>query len=111
MISVIIPVGRIDKILSETRRRLSQVQHPLEVLLVGDQNTIQHLKQEHPAEKVLYTTKVGRGYACALGARNASGSTLVFLHSDTILPQDWYETVQDALKDTKISGGGFSLSF
>jgi len=53
----------------------------------------------------------GRGSQMNAGAKLAKGETLLFLHSDTRLPEDALERVGDALDDEKVCGGNFSLTF
>jgi len=53
----------------------------------------------------------GRGSQMNAGAKLAKGETLLFLHSDTRLPEDALELVTGALVDEKVCGGNFSLIF
>jgi rSAM/selenodomain-associated transferase 2 len=53
----------------------------------------------------------GRGSQMNAGAKLAKGETLLFLHSDTRLPEDALERIGAALDDEKVCGGNFSLTF
>jgi rSAM/selenodomain-associated transferase 2 len=53
----------------------------------------------------------GRGSQMNAGAKLTKGETLLFLHSDTRLPEDALERVGDALDDENVCGGNFSLIF
>lgn len=52
-------------------------------------------------------SKPGRGIQQNVGARAARGSVLVFLHADTLLPDDFPRKVADALARPGVSGGAF----
>jgi rSAM/selenodomain-associated transferase 2 len=60
-------------------------------------------------DKVLVTGK-GRGLQMNLGARNAAGEILLFLHADCTLPEGGFRMIRQALKDSRVSAGAFDLS-
>ncbi len=45
------------------------------------------------------------------GAKIAKNDILLFLHADTILPNDFYKLIIQTLKNKQISAGAFDLSF
>ncbi|MHC4871314.1 MAG: TIGR04283 family arsenosugar biosynthesis glycosyltransferase [Planctomycetota bacterium] len=51
----------------------------------------------------------GRGRQMNKGAELATGEILLFLHADTILPEDWEESVLEIAADSNTSIGAFSL--
>lgn len=53
----------------------------------------------------------GRARQLAAGARLAKGDTILFLHADTRLPENWETSVRAALADPSIVGGAFRLRF
>jgi rSAM/selenodomain-associated transferase 2 len=53
----------------------------------------------------------GRARQLAAGARLAKGDTILFLHADTRLPEDWAGSVRSALADPGVVGGAFRLRF
>jgi len=53
----------------------------------------------------------GRARQLAAGARLAKGDTILFLHADTRLPEDWANGVRSALADPGVVGGAFRLRF
>ena len=57
------------------------------------------------------TSKKGRANQMNKGASLASNSILLFLHADTILPNNAFTSIKDALEDEKIVAGAFDLSF
>lgn len=62
-------------------------------------------------ERVIVSNRPGRGYALMQGARKARGEAVLFLHSDTQLPDAWEQEVRRILGKPSVAGGGFSLSF
>ena len=57
------------------------------------------------------TTEKGRGHQMNAGAGNSGGDVLIFLHADTLLPEDGLECIDLALEDGQAVGGAFDLGF
>jgi len=53
----------------------------------------------------------GRGIQLNAGAAEAVGSILLFLHADTLLPENHGTLVRSALEDPFVAGGSFALKF
>jgi len=55
----------------------------------------------------------GKGRAAQMnhGALHASGEILLFIHGDTIVPEGYDREVREALRDTDVAAGAFSLHF
>lgn len=53
----------------------------------------------------------GRARQMNAGARVAGGDAMLFLHADTLLPDDALEAVAGALADPKVVGGRFDVRF
>ena len=60
---------------------------------------------------MILNTKKGRANQMNVGALNANGEILLFLHADTILPLNAIEEIFEILSDKNISAGAFDLSF
>jgi hypothetical protein len=110
LISVVVPVHLPYPELHEVREAFQRATSPLEVLLVAQETMEQVLGPPLPHEKIIITTKKGRGQVLAEGVREAHGDAIIFVHADTILPDDWDCAIIEALKDEIVIGGGFSLS-
>lgn len=52
----------------------------------------------------------GRGCQMNAGAGSASGDILLFLHCDTLLPENGLESVRGLMKDPSVIAGAFDLS-
>ena len=53
----------------------------------------------------------GRGVQLNAGAAAASGDILLFLHADTILPDNAFTLIRQTMHDPAVSGGAFSLAY
>lgn len=53
----------------------------------------------------------GRAKQMNYGAGIATGEVLLFLHADTLLPINFYQSVWDHLQNPKYTGGSFKLNF
>ena len=110
LLSVVVPVHIIYPELNQVRDALQRATSPFEVLLVT-QETLKHaLDPTLPHEKIIITSKQGRGQVLAEGVREAHGDTVIFVHADTILPNNWDRAIIEALNDETVLGGGFSLT-
>ncbi|WP_028586568.1 TIGR04283 family arsenosugar biosynthesis glycosyltransferase [Desulfocurvus vexinensis] len=54
-------------------------------------------------------TQQGRARQMNAGAAAARGEVLLFLHADTRLPEDAFALIREALTDSGVAGGAFSL--
>jgi len=61
--------------------------------------------------RVAVSGRAGRAAQMNAGAAAAGGSTILFLHADTALPDGALRAVAAVMADEGVSGGGFSLSF
>jgi len=53
----------------------------------------------------------GRAHQLQIGAEDAAGDAVVFLHADTRLPPGWADAARRALADPGVAGGAFGLCF
>jgi len=111
LISVIIPVASSKSYLDRIRQSLADVTIPIEVLIVISKNLKGEILEKYTFEKIVVADSKGRGSACSQGIRLAKGEIIIFLHADTILPEDWIKLVSGALDKKNIVGGAFSLAF
>ena len=110
MLSVVVPVHLLFPELDQVRASLQRASSPFEVLLVVQKPLISSLSPLLPHEKLIVTSKEGRGQVLVEGAREARGNIIVFVHADTILPDRWDRLIIEALSDETVIGGGFSLT-
>lgn len=103
-LSVIIPVLNEAEHLETVLHRVQQATS-VEIIIVdgGSQDSTLTLAQSFSAVKVISTLPC-RAQQMNAGAQAASGKILLFLHGDTLLPEDYLEQVQIVLKSRAIAG-------
>ena len=111
LISVIIPVVNLKPYLSRIRQSLVTVSTTIEVIIVVSKDLEGKIFKKYPFEKIIVSELNGRGFACAQGMRSAKGEIIIFLHADTILPDNWNKLILNALVNRNVVGGAFSLTF
>lgn len=109
-ISVVVPVhrpgGRLERIRDDLEGRPG-----VELVIVLNGEAALSEISPRPGEVVVRSARRGRGFAMVEGAGHARGDVVLFLHSDTVLPDGWAQEVRDILSDARAVGGAFSLSF
>ncbi|MBI5892440.1 MAG: TIGR04283 family arsenosugar biosynthesis glycosyltransferase [Deltaproteobacteria bacterium] len=105
-ISVIIPTLNEENQIAKT---LGSVGRGVEVIVVdgGSVDNTASIAEKFGA-RVIKSEK-GRGVQQDIGAANAKGDVLLFLHADTILPSGWRDFIAVALSGSNVIGGAFLL--
>lgn len=71
----------------------------------GSRDDTLRIAQAHGARTV--SGRANRAHQMNAGATVASGETLLFLHADTWLPENWQDLIQAALRQPGVVGGAF----
>ncbi len=110
MISVVIPAYNEEKALPDTLDRLFSQRGEFEAILVDGASTdaTTRVARRYPAVRILDAPR-GRASQMNAGATAARGDWLLFLHADTLLPDDAITSIA-ALPRT-VSAGGFRHRF
>lgn len=110
MISIVIPAFNEEAIIGDTIKKALAGKN-VEVILAdgGSDDSTRKLSARMGAQVVM--AKKGRALQMNEGARFASGDILLFLHSDTMLPDGYDKDIRRALADPCIAAGAFGLSF
>jgi len=108
-ISVIIPTLNEESTIARTLEHLHALPHDeitLEVLVVdgGSQDETQTLVGKHAR---VISSAPSRARQMNIGATEATGDVLLFLHADTLLPATGLQDIRDVLSDPAIVGGRF----
>jgi rSAM/selenodomain-associated transferase 2 len=109
-ISIIIPVLNEAQSLPETLARLAPLRtggHEVIVVDGGSSDGTPTLAAPH-ADRVV-ASSAGRGRQMNAGAANARGDILLFLHADTVLPEDAENLVMEALNGGRHFWGRFDV--
>ena len=110
-ISIIIPVYNENNINFYLEKLFKNPSYKNEEIIIVDGNynsTIEKIKYDNVIKT---SSKKGRANQMNEGARIASGDILLFLHADTILPDNAFNLIQDTCKNKNIKAGAFDLAF
>lgn len=110
-ISIIIPTLNEEATIRELAESLEQLQGEYEAIVAdggSDDATVSLLRQ--CGLRVIETAR-GRGRQMNAGAKLVTGEALLFLHADTLLPQNALAMMETLLQDSHVCGGNFSLIF
>lgn len=112
MISVIIPTYNEAAAINATLDSVAQNTADKEVIVV-DADSVDATTElaREKAARVLFSPRRQRAYQMNLGARYARGTTLLFLHADTLLPALALDRIVAALSNRRVVGGGFARRY
>ena len=121
MISVVVPAYNEEQALPNTLRALFTQQGDYEVVIVDGGSTDRTLKfvqeftlsTQHSGLRPLrlLTASKGRASQMNVGAMEARGEWLLFLHADTVLPSGAIQRLNEMEVDQTIQAGGFMHQF
>ncbi len=117
-ISVVIPVFReegIASLLDDLLRRGdtgdTRQGEGLEIIVVDGAPEGDTLRRVLAYPVLGLASPPGRGAQQNIGASAANGDILLFLHADTILPENAFTLIRQTMRDPAVSGGAFSLAY
>ena len=115
-ISIIIPALNEESLISGTLDALQRLDGNIETIVVdgGSRDRTREIVSEAARSMVnlrLVRAERGRGLQLNKGARAAQGEVLIFLHADTLLPEDAVHLIEAALRDPAVVGGNFRMVF
>ena len=84
--------------------------HDCELLIVDGGSTDRTIEIAQRFGRVISSQR-GRAAQMNCGANVATGEVLLFLHADTLLPDEAFQAIEQALKAQDVIGGAFRICF
>ncbi len=113
-ISVVVPVFNEEGILPAALARLERFREMQTILVDGGSRdgTIGILRSWASVgpERIVVSSSLGRARQMNEGANEADRDILLFLHADSVLPDEGPAMIIRALKDPRVVGGAFRLN-
>ena len=112
LFSIIMPVLNEEAVLEHQLGNLvCQISHhDCELLIVDGGSTDRTIEIAQRFSRVI-SSPPGRAAQMNIGADVATGEVLLFLHADTLLPDDAFSAIEHALKAQEVIGGAFRICF
>ncbi|MBI2924351.1 MAG: TIGR04283 family arsenosugar biosynthesis glycosyltransferase [Verrucomicrobia bacterium] len=107
-VSVIIPALNEEKHIAVALDS-AQRAGPHEIIVVDGGSTDNTAQRAQDLGAIVIRSKRGRAHQMNAGAAWATGSVLLFLHADTLLPPHWPRLVTEALLQPSVAAGAFRL--
>ena len=110
--SIIMPVLNEEAVLERYLLPLTQqcTPHEYELLIVDGGSTDETVTIAERYGTVIYSAR-GRATQMNCGAKAARGDILLFLHADTLLPDNAFDAIEQALASPRVVAGAFKLCF
>lgn len=110
-ISIIIPVYREQNINLHLESLLNNPSYKQEEIIIVDGDNSSTIKNIQNDNVLKIDSKKGRANQMNEGARIAQGDILLFLHADTLLPNNAFDLIRRSCTNEDIQAGAFDLSF
>lgn len=109
--SVIIPTLNEEESIRDTIRKVYDLNPDVEIIVADGGSEDGTTKIAYEEGATVTDSRRGRGPQCNAGVENASGNIFLFLHSDTILPQDAFKVLEKSFHDENMQIGTFKVAF
>jgi rSAM/selenodomain-associated transferase 2 len=109
-LSIIIPVLNEEKVIGSSLKKLQWVrQLGHEVIVVDGGSHDKSVTLSEPLASRVVSSPPGRALQMNLGAKSATGDVLLFLHVDTLLPNDAVTALEQCMSDGLSCWGRFDV--
>jgi rSAM/selenodomain-associated transferase 2 len=110
--SIIMPVLNEEDILEQQLNHLvRQCSHSESELLIVDGGSTDRTIEIAQSFGIVISSPRGRATQLNAGAAVATGEVLLFLHADTLLPDDAFRAIEHAFTTREVVGGAFQICF
>ncbi len=109
-ISVIIPTLNEESQIEKTLLSVMKQEGDYEVYVV-DGGSIDNTVTIAKKYASVINSQRGRANQMNAGARQCTGDVLLFLHGDTLLPDNAFREIRKRMSDTTVAGGSFYIAF
>jgi rSAM/selenodomain-associated transferase 2 len=109
-ISVIIPTLNEEHYIEKTLQSVFRQEGDYELYVVDGGSTDSTVAIAKRYACVI-SSKRGRAIQMNTGARLCKGDILLFLHADTLLPDNGFREIRKRMNDTTVAGGSFYIAF
>lgn len=109
--TIIIPTLNEAKFIQTTIQRIRDLNESAQIIVADGESSDKTVQLCQKAKVQVVFSKRGRGSQCNAGAKKASGDILLFLHADTLLPENAFELLFNYFSNKQINIGTFRLSF
>ncbi len=109
--SIIIPTLNEEKFLKACVENIRALDENVEIIIADGGSSDTTVEIAELLKTKVIRCKQGRGTQQNAGAGFSSGDILLFLHADTVLPQDVFKTLAEVFKNEKVQVGTFRLKF
>ena len=110
-ISIIIPTLNEENSITQTLTALARLDTSVEVVVVDGGSDDETARLVHACGVRIVESERGRGAQMHAGALATRGSVLWFLHADTSPQPDAIRHILESLRDPRVVGGNFNVSF
>ncbi len=111
LVSIIIPTFNEATTIGDLAASLEALRGEFEVIVCDGGSSDRTVEIARQSGLRVIASPRGRGQQMNAGARETRGDVLLFLHSDTRLPDEALILIAEALDDEKVCGGNFNLIF